>query len=150
MEGAAFTCGRQNRVINWSVSARSVSAAGQSRLDTMKSGYLYVLVHPSDPDLYKIGVTVLHPEERLAQHNRDFEEYAGQIVKKTASVYSIAAVCMDFRRVLKRSRSLWDIVIERTHLRTLDFIEWPTPFEAWHKTTKATPKGKRVEIFSTR
>lgn len=24
----------------------------------MKSGYLYVLVHPSDPDLYKIGVTI--------------------------------------------------------------------------------------------
>jgi T5orf172 domain len=41
----------------------------------MKSGYLYVLVHPSDPDLYKIGVTILHPEKRLAQHNYNFEEY---------------------------------------------------------------------------
>ena len=49
----------------------------------MKSGYLYVLVHPSDPDLYKIGVTILHPEKRLAQHNRHYEEYAGQIVKET-------------------------------------------------------------------
>jgi T5orf172 domain len=49
----------------------------------MKSGYLYVLVHPSNPDLYKIGVTTLTPEERLAQHNRLFEEYAGRIVKET-------------------------------------------------------------------
>ena len=47
----------------------------------MKSGYLYVLVHPFDPGLYKIGVTIFHPEERLAQHNCHFEEYAGQIVK---------------------------------------------------------------------
>ena len=31
-----------------------------------KAGYLYVLVHPSDLDLYKIGVTVLRPEKRLA------------------------------------------------------------------------------------
>lgn len=30
-----------------------------------KSGYLYVLVHPSDPDLYKVGVTVL-PDGALA------------------------------------------------------------------------------------
>ena len=34
-----------------------------------RAGYLYVLAHPSDPDLYKIGVTVLRPEKRLAQHN---------------------------------------------------------------------------------
>lgn len=31
----------------------------------MKSGHLYVLVHPSDPDLYKVGVTILEPEKRL-------------------------------------------------------------------------------------
>jgi hypothetical protein len=63
--------------------------ATANRLETMKSGFLYVLVHPSDPDLYKIGVTILHPEERLAQHNRDFEEYAGQIVKKTGQKWEI-------------------------------------------------------------
>ena len=55
----------------------------------MKSGYLYVLVHPSDPDLYKIGVTILHPEERLAQHNRQYEERAGQIVKETGQKWEL-------------------------------------------------------------
>jgi hypothetical protein len=30
----------------------------------MKVGYPYLLVHPSDPDLYKIGVTILHPSPR--------------------------------------------------------------------------------------
>lgn len=49
----------------------------------MKSGYLYVLVHPSDPDLYKIGQTIRKPEERLAEHNSNYEKYAGKIVKKT-------------------------------------------------------------------
>lgn len=49
----------------------------------MKPGFLYLLVHPSDPDLYKIGVTVLQPEKRLAQHNRQHEKTAGWIVKET-------------------------------------------------------------------
>lgn len=55
----------------------------------MKSGYLYVLVHPSDPDLYKIGVTTQRPEKRLAAHNRNYEEYAGRIVKKTGQKWEI-------------------------------------------------------------
>lgn len=55
----------------------------------MKSGYLYVLVHPSDPDLYKIGVTTLHPEKRLAQHNLNRNEYAGQIVKETGQKWEL-------------------------------------------------------------
>lgn len=49
----------------------------------MKPGYLYVLTHPSDPDLYKIGVTVLPPEKRLRQHNNQHDKYAGQIVRET-------------------------------------------------------------------
>ncbi len=48
----------------------------------MKQAYLYVLVHPSDPDLYKIGVTVLQPEKRLRQHNTQLDKYAGQIVRE--------------------------------------------------------------------
>jgi len=55
----------------------------------MKPGYLYVLTHPSDPDLYKIGVTILHPEKRLAQHNRQHDKYAGQIVKETGRKWEI-------------------------------------------------------------
>ena len=55
----------------------------------MKSGYLYVLVHPSDPDLYKVGQTTRHPEERLAEHNSNYEEYAGQIVKETGQKWEL-------------------------------------------------------------
>lgn len=55
----------------------------------MKSGYLYVLVHPSDPDLYKIGQTTQHPEKRLASHNSNYEEYTGQIVKETGQKWEI-------------------------------------------------------------
>jgi hypothetical protein len=49
----------------------------------MKSGYIYVLVHPSDPDLYKIGVTTRKPEQWLAEHNSNYDEYTGKIVKET-------------------------------------------------------------------
>lgn len=58
-------------------------------VDVTKPGYLYVLMHPSDPDLYKIGVTILEPETRLAQHNRDVEKYAGKIVKETGQKWVI-------------------------------------------------------------
>ncbi len=54
-----------------------------------KSGYLYVLVHPSDPDLYKIGVTILQPAKRLAKHNSQHEKYAGRIVKETGQKWQI-------------------------------------------------------------
>lgn len=55
----------------------------------MKPGYLYVLVHPSDPDLYKIGVTILDPKKRLAQHNRRHDKYAGRIVKETGQKWEL-------------------------------------------------------------
>jgi hypothetical protein len=48
----------------------------------MKSGYLYVLVHPSDPNLYKVGQTTRHPEERLVEHNSNYAEYAGRSSKR--------------------------------------------------------------------
>jgi hypothetical protein len=55
----------------------------------MKSGYLYVLTHPSDPDLYKVGVTILRPEERLAQHNSQLDKYAGKVVKETGQKWEL-------------------------------------------------------------
>jgi hypothetical protein len=55
----------------------------------MKSGYLYVLVHPSDPDLHKIGVTILRPEKRAAQHNRQHDKHAGRIVKETGQKWEL-------------------------------------------------------------
>lgn len=54
-----------------------------------KTGYLYVLVHPSDPDLYKVGVTILEPGERLAQHNRNSGEYAGKVVQETGRLWEL-------------------------------------------------------------
>ena len=50
---------------------------------TVKSGYLYVLTHPSDPELFKVGVTILRPEVRLAQHNTQLDKAAGKVVKET-------------------------------------------------------------------
>jgi hypothetical protein len=61
----------------------------RQRIGSMKSGYLYVLVHPSDPDLYKIGVTILDPTKRLAQHNSQHEKYAGRIVKETGQKWEL-------------------------------------------------------------
>lgn len=55
----------------------------------MKSGYIYVLVHPSDPDLYKIGITTRTPEQRLAEHNSNYNEYTGQIVKETGQKWEL-------------------------------------------------------------
>ena len=55
----------------------------------MKPGYLYVLVHPSDPKLYKIGQTTNQPEKRLAQHNSDHNKYAGRIVKETGQKWEM-------------------------------------------------------------
>jgi T5orf172 domain len=55
----------------------------------MKAGYLYVLVHPSDPALCKIGQTTRHPEKRLAEHNSNYKECAGRIVKETGQKWEI-------------------------------------------------------------
>lgn len=55
----------------------------------MKSGYIYVLVHPSDPNLYKIGQTTQHPQKRLAEHNSNYAEYTGQIVKETGQKWEL-------------------------------------------------------------
>lgn len=55
----------------------------------MKPGYLYVLVHPSDPCLHKIGVTIKPPEKRLVEHNCNYEEYAGRIVKETGQKWEL-------------------------------------------------------------
>ena len=55
----------------------------------MKPGYIYVLTHPSDPDLYKIGITTRTPRERLAQHNSDYSQLAGRIVKETGQIWEL-------------------------------------------------------------
>lgn len=55
----------------------------------MKAGFIYVLTHPSDPNLHKIGVTTRLPEKRLLEHNSDFSKYTGSIVKETGQKWEL-------------------------------------------------------------
>jgi hypothetical protein len=55
----------------------------------MQAGFLYVLTHPSDPNLYKVGQSTRHPSERLAEHNTRYEEYAGKVVKETGQNWEL-------------------------------------------------------------
>lgn len=52
-------------------------------------GYIYVLIHPSDPNLFKVGVSVHHPKRRLAVHNRDFTKAAGRVVEATGQKWEL-------------------------------------------------------------
>jgi hypothetical protein len=58
-------------------------------MSTIKPGYIYVLTHPSDPNLYKIGVTILEPSKRLAQHNSDLSKAAGRISEETGQKWEL-------------------------------------------------------------
>lgn len=51
-----------------------------------------MLSHPSDPDLYKVGVTIRDPAIRIKQHNKDFKTYAGRIVLETGQEWQVKAV----------------------------------------------------------
>lgn len=56
---------------------------------SQKPGYIYVLTHPSKPGMYKIGVTIQKVEKRLAQHNTNYTEAAGLIVKETGQKWEL-------------------------------------------------------------
>jgi hypothetical protein len=71
-----------------------------------KAGYLYVLVHPSDPNVYKIGVTILPPEKRLAQHDRQLTKPAGRIVQETGQKWEIKTV-IDVPDVYWAEQAFW-------------------------------------------
>ena len=49
----------------------------------VSSGFIYVLTHPSDPNLVKVGITARDPATRLEEHNSQFEKAVGSIVMKT-------------------------------------------------------------------
>jgi len=58
----------------------------------MRPGFLYVLEHPSDPNLVKIGRTIRSPEQRLVEHNSDYTKLAGKIVKETGQKWKLKEV----------------------------------------------------------
>jgi hypothetical protein len=57
----------------------------------VKSGFIYVLTHPSDPYLIKVGMTTRNPEVRLKEHNSQFDKAAGKVVKATGQEWVIKA-----------------------------------------------------------
>jgi len=55
----------------------------------VKAGFIYVLIHPSDPYLIKVGMTTRNPEARLKEHNTQFDKVAGKVVEATGQEWVI-------------------------------------------------------------
>ncbi len=55
----------------------------------VKAGFIYVLTHPSDPNLIKVGMTTRTPEVRLKEHNTQFDKPAGKVVEDTGQQWVI-------------------------------------------------------------
>ena len=55
----------------------------------VKSGYIYVLKHPSDSSLVKVGITTRSPSKRLKEHNTDLKAQAGKIVAETGQQWEL-------------------------------------------------------------
>ena len=49
----------------------------------VKAGFIYVLIHPSDAYLIKVGMTSRSPQVRLKEHNTQFDKAAGKVVQAT-------------------------------------------------------------------
>ena len=54
-----------------------------------KAGFIYVLIHPSDPNLIKVGMTTRNLETRLKEHNTQFDKAAGKVVEATGQKWVI-------------------------------------------------------------
>lgn len=55
----------------------------------VNAGFIYVLIHPSDPYLIKVGITRRNPEVRLKEHNTQFDKAAGRVVDTTGQKWAI-------------------------------------------------------------
>jgi T5orf172 domain len=55
----------------------------------VKAGFIYVLIHPSDPYLIKVGMTTRNSEIRLKEHNTQFDKAAGKVVEATGQEWVI-------------------------------------------------------------
>lgn len=111
----------------------------------MKSGYLYVLVHPSNPNLVKIGRTTRKPEERLAQHNSDNEELTGQIVKETGQEWKLK----EYIAVPDSSyaeKVFWDATGLESTLHRPRGIEVTSLIGGWRWIQMALDKAKKAGI----
>ena len=49
----------------------------------VNTGFIYILTHPSDPYLIKVGMTTRSPQVRLKEHNTQFDKAAGKVVEAT-------------------------------------------------------------------
>jgi len=108
----------------------------------MKPGFIYILIHPSDPDLYKIGVTIRDPKIRLAQHNRDFTKAAGRIVEETGHKW----VLKEFHPV---SDPYWaeSVFWGNTHLADIPFLEGIEVHKMeWQEVEKALEVAKQAGV----
>lgn len=56
---------------------------------TVKAGFIYVRIHPSDPNLIKVGMTTRNSEDRLREHNAQFDKAAGKVVEATGQEWVI-------------------------------------------------------------
>jgi hypothetical protein len=55
----------------------------------LEKGFLYLLSHPSDLNLFKIGMTTREPIERLKEHNSRFDQATGKVVKETGKLWNL-------------------------------------------------------------
>lgn len=108
----------------------------------MKAGFIYILTHASDPNLYKIGVTIREPKVRLALHNRDFTKAAGRIVKETGIKWELK----EFHAV---PDPYWaeSVFWGNTHLADIPFLGGVEIHKMeWQEVEKAINEAKRAGI----
>ena len=67
---------------------------------------MYVLKHPSDPNLFKIGVTRRDPCARLKEHNTHYEKAAGKVVRDTGQLWELLEV-VGVADVYQAEREFW-------------------------------------------
>lgn len=111
----------------------------------MKSGYLYVLVHPSDSNLVKIGRTTLKPEERLAQHNCNDEELTGQIAKETGQKWELKE-CIAVHDPAYAEAVFWEATGLESTLHRPNGIEVIPLIGGWGWLQMALDKARKAGI----
>lgn len=55
----------------------------------VQAGFVYVLIHPSDANLIKVGMTSRSPQVRLKEHNTHLDKAAGKVVEATGQEWTL-------------------------------------------------------------